>query len=90
MVGFVQQRWIPHTFARLWKSCDSNLLSWLVMMICGLPKQDIQSESRVHDTVSAVMSGRGKASGSVCSSPLYRVIVILPRMIEDQLVNVDV
>jgi hypothetical protein len=53
---------MPHIFARLWKICDLNCHPWSVVMICGQPKQEIQPESRVRDTVSAVMSGMGKAS----------------------------
>jgi hypothetical protein len=61
--GVVLVRCIPHSFARLWKSCDSNWRPWLVVIVCGQPKRDMQPECRARDTVSAVMSGMGKASG---------------------------
>ena len=58
VVGFVLLRWMPHIFARLWKSCDSNWRPWSVVMVC-----EIHPDSRARDTVSTVMSGMGKASG---------------------------
>jgi hypothetical protein len=42
---------------------DSNWRPWSVVMLCGRSKHDIQPESRARDTVSAVMSGMGMASG---------------------------
>ena len=60
--GVILQRWIPHIFARLWKT-DSNWRPWLVMIVCGQPKRDIHPERRAHAAISAVMSGIGKASG---------------------------
>jgi len=54
---------MPHIFARLWNRCDSNCRPWFVVMVCGQPKRDIQPDRRARDTVSAVMSGIGKASG---------------------------
>jgi hypothetical protein len=44
------------------KSWDSNWRPWSVVIVCGQPKRDIQPESGARDTVSAVMSGIGKAS----------------------------
>ena len=61
--GVVLQRWIPHIFAWLWKSWDSNWRPWSAVIVCGQPKWDIHPENRARDTVSAVMSGMGKASG---------------------------
>jgi len=63
MLGGVLVSCIPRSFARLWKSCDSNWRPWSVEIVCGQPKRDIQPESRARDTVSAVTSGMGKASG---------------------------
>ena len=59
--GIVLQRWIPHSFARLWENCYSKWRPSVV--VCGQPKQDIQPLSWARDTVSAVISGREKASG---------------------------
>ena len=63
VVGVILQSSIPQSFARLWNSCDLNWRPCSVTMVCERPKRDIQSESRERDTVSAVMSGIGKASG---------------------------
>jgi len=61
--GVILLRWMPHIFTRLWKSSDLNWRPWSVMIVCGHPNIAIQPESRARDTVSAVMSGMGKASG---------------------------
>ena len=63
IVGVVLLRWMPHIFARLWKRCDSNWRPWSVVIVCGHPKRAIQPDRRARDTVSAVMSGMGKAYG---------------------------
>jgi hypothetical protein len=59
----VRQSWIPHNLARKWKSCDSNWRPLLVVMVCGQPKQDIQTVKWARATVSAVMFGLGMTSG---------------------------
>ena len=63
VMGGLLLRWMPHILARLWKSWDSNWCPWSVVIVCGHPKRAIQPESRARDTVSAVMSWLGKASG---------------------------
>jgi len=51
-----------HSFARQWKSWDSNWCPWSVAIVFVHPKWAIQAESWEWNTVSLVMSGRGKAS----------------------------
>jgi len=63
--GVILQGWMPHIFARLWRRCDLNWRPWSVGMVFGQSKRTIQPASRARDTVSAVMSGMGKASGQL-------------------------
>ena len=45
------------------QSWDSNCLPLSVVMVSGMPKRATQPLTKVNATVSAVMSGMGKASG---------------------------
>ena len=59
----VRDGWMPHILVIERNSCDSNCQPWSVVIVCVHPKRDINPDTRARVTVSAVMSGRGMASG---------------------------